>query len=58
MKKNMTDFKVVANIDLSPRIFLLKLTPADGSPMGESKPGQFVEVKVDGEPKVFLRRPI
>ena len=58
MKKNMTDFKVVENIDLSPRIFLLKLTPADGSPMGETKPGQFVEVRVDGEPKVFLRRPI
>lgn len=58
MKKHMTDFKVVENTNLSPRIFLLKLTPADGSQMGETKPGQFVEVRVDGEPKVFLRRPI
>lgn len=58
MKKHMTDFKVVENINLSPRIFLLKLTPADGSQIAETRPGQFVEVKVDGEPKVFLRRPI
>ena len=58
MKKNMTDFMVVENIDLSPRIFLLKLTPADGSVIGESTPGQFVEVRVDNEPHVFLRRPI
>lgn len=58
MKKYMTDFKVVENINLSQRVFLLKLTPADGSIMGDAKPGQFVEVKVDNEPKVFLRRPI
>lgn len=58
MKKFMTDFKVIENLDLSPRIFLLKLTPADGSPIAETKPGQFVEVRVDEEPKVFLRRPI
>lgn len=58
MKKFMTDFKVVENINLSQRIFILKLTPADGSPIAETKPGQFVEVRVDGEPKVFLRRPI
>ena len=58
MKKYMTDFKVVENLNLSQRIFLLKLTPADGSKIGETKPGQFVEVRVDGEPKVFLRRPI
>lgn len=58
MKKYMSDFKVVENIDLSPRIFLLKLTLADGSKIGKTKPGQFVEVRVDGEPKVFLRRPI
>ena len=58
MKKNITDFKVVENINLSQRVFLLKLTPADGSKVAETKPGQFVEVRVDGEPKVFLRRPI
>lgn len=58
MKKYMTDFKVVENTTLSERVFLMKLTPADGSAIGETRPGQFVEVRVDGEPKVFLRRPI
>lgn len=58
MKKNMTDFRVVENLSLTDRLFLLKLTPADGSPIGDTRPGQFVEVRVDNEPKVFLRRPI
>ena len=58
MKKNLTDFRVVENLRLTNRLFLLKLTPADGSPIQETKPGQFVEVRVDNEPKVFLRRPI
>ena len=58
MKKTITDFRVLDNISLSDRLFLLKLTPADGSPMADTRPGQFVEVRVDNEPKVFLRRPI
>lgn len=37
---------------------MLRLTPADGTPIAECRPGQFVELRVDGEPKVFLRRPI
>ena len=35
---------------------LLKLT--DTEPLPECLPGQFVEVKVEGSPKTFLRRPI
>lgn len=58
MKKNLTDFRVVENLLLTDRLFLLKLTPADGSMIQETTPGQFVEVRVDREPKVFLRRPI
>ena len=58
MKKNLTDFRVVENVSLTSRLFLLKLTPADGSQIGEARPGQFVEVRVDNEPKVLLRRPI
>lgn len=58
MKKYITDFKVVANQALSPRLFLLKLTPADGSKIADTRAGQFAELRVDGEPKVFLRRPI
>ena len=58
MKKYITDFKVQSNERLTDRLFMLKLTPADGSPIAECKAGQFAELRVDGEPKVFLRRPI
>lgn len=58
MKKYITDFSVVSNERISDRLFLLRLTPEDGSPIAECKAGQFVEVRVDAEPKVFLRRPI
>ena len=58
MKKYITDFKVVSNETLNSRLFLLRLTPADGSAVAECRPGQFAELRVDGEPKVFLRRPI
>jgi len=58
MKKTITDFRVVSNETLSTRLFLMKLTPADGSALVETHPGQFTEIRVDQEPKVFLRRPI
>lgn len=58
MKKYITDFRVVSNTGVKARMFRLILTPADGSPMGECRPGQFVEVRVDKDPRVFLRRPI
>ena len=35
---------------------LLKLT--DNDPLPEIIPGQFVQVKVEGSPSTFLRRPI
>lgn len=58
MKKYITDFRVVSNTGVKARMFCLVVTPADGSPMGECLPGQFVEVRVDADPRVFLRRPI
>lgn len=58
MKKYITDFKVLSNEVLTDRLFMLRLTPADGSPIAACKAGQFAELRVDGEPKVFLRRPI
>lgn len=58
MKKYITDFKVVSCENLTKRMFLMELTPADGSIMGECLAGQFVEVRVDGEPQAFLRRAI
>lgn len=58
MKKYITDFKVVSNEKITDRLFLLRLTPADGSRIADCNAGQFAELRVDGEPRVFLRRPI
>jgi dihydroorotate dehydrogenase electron transfer subunit len=56
MKKYLLDLKVVENTRLHPNCCLLKLT-ADAA-LPEMVPGQFVEVRVDGSPGTFLRRPI
>lgn len=56
MKKYMSDLKVVANERLHQNYCLLKLTREQ--PLPEMLPGQFVQVKVDGSPSTFLRRPI
>ena len=56
MKKYLMDLKVVENIRLHPKYCLIKLT-AD-KPLPEMVPGQFVQVRVDGSPQTFLRRPI
>ena len=58
MKKYITDFQVIANEQLSDRLFVLRLTPADGSCIAPCRAGQFAELRVDDEPRVFLRRPI
>lgn len=52
----MLDMRVVSNETLSDRCFLLKLT--SGQALPEMLPGQFVQVRVDGSPSTFLRRPI
>lgn len=56
MKKYMLDLKVTENLSLHKNYCLLKLTSE--APLPEMLPGQFVEVKVDGSPTTFLRRPI
>ena len=58
MKKAVIDMSVTANLSVNNRCVLLKLTPANGEILPECKPGQFVEMLVEGEPKAFLRRPI
>lgn len=58
MKKYITDFCVVSNEELNSRLFLLKITPSDGSQIAECSAGQFVELRVDNAPEVLLRRPI
>ena len=56
MKKKILDLKVVSVTQIHARYVLIRLT--DDTPLPEMLPGQFVEVRVDGSPCTFLRRPI
>jgi dihydroorotate dehydrogenase electron transfer subunit len=56
MKKCSLDLVVSSNIELGNNHFLLKLTDQETLP--PMLPGQFVQVRVDDAPTVFLRRPI
>lgn len=56
MKKYILDLTVKSVEHLNGRYALLKLTCDDVLP--EMRPGQFVEVRVDGSASTFLRRPI
>lgn len=52
------DFAIRSNTRLNDRNHLLKVTPVDNEPLPEMYPGQFVQIRVDDSPHVFLRRPI
>ena len=56
MKKFILDLTVKSVERVSDKHVLLRLT--DSSPLPEMKPGQFVEVRIDGSQSTFLRRPI
>lgn len=56
MKKFILDLTVKSVEHVSDKHILLRLT--DSSPLPEMKPGQFVEVRIDGSQSTFLRRPI
>lgn len=56
MKKFVLDLAVRSVERIHERYVLVKLTSS--SPLPEMNPGQFVEVRVDGSPSTFLRRPI
>ncbi len=56
MKKYILDLTVNNVERLSSKHVLIRLT--DSKPLPEMLPGQFVEVRVDGSPTTFLRRPI
>ena len=56
MKKFILDLTVTSVERLSEKHVLIRLT--DAQPLPEMLPGQFVEVRVDGSPVTFLRRPI
>ena len=56
MKKFLLDLSVKSVEQIHQRYVLIKLT--DEKPLPKMLPGQFVEVRVDGSPATFLRRPI
>ena len=56
MKKCLLDLRVKSVEQIHQRYVLIKLT--DNHPLPEMVSGQFVEIRVDGSPTTFLRRPI
>lgn len=56
MKKYVVDLTVKENLRLNSGYHLLKLS--NDSKLPEMLPGQFAEIKVEGSPNTFLRRPI
>ena len=56
MKKYIIDLRVVESVRLGERYALLRLSSDFSLP--EMLPGQFAELKVEGSPTTFLRRPI
>lgn len=56
MRKYILDLFVTENIRLHDHYVLLKLTSKTTLP--EMQPGQFAEIRIDGSPTTFLRRPI
>lgn len=56
MKKYCLDLTVRAVEQINDKYVLIRLT--DINPLPEMLPGQFVEIRVDGSPATYLRRPI
>ena len=56
-KKMILDLKLVAVERLHERYALLRATNPSG-PLPEMRAGQFAQLRVDGSPQTFLRRPI
>lgn len=56
MSKRIEDFKVVENKRLTTDCYILEIEGSSELP--HVGPGQFVQVRVDGSPETFLRRPI
>ena len=55
MAKNILDFQIIDNKQINIDFFILELLC--GIALPEIYPGQFVQVRVDGSPDTFLRRP-
>jgi dihydroorotate dehydrogenase electron transfer subunit len=55
MTKKIQDFRILEKKQLNKEFFVFELSSTNQLP--ELKPGQFVQVKVEGSPETFLRRP-
>ncbi len=58
MTKILQDFRIESSRTLPSGSCLMTLSTADGAPLPEILPGQFVEIKVDHAASAMLRRPI
>jgi dihydroorotate dehydrogenase electron transfer subunit len=56
MAKRIEDLKILENKRITDDFFILELFSAEN--LTDIKPGQFVQVRVDGSSDTFLRRPI
>lgn len=56
MTKRIEDLKIIENKRLNKDFFTIELEGNTKIP--DLKPGQFIQVRVDGSPETFLRRPI
>jgi dihydroorotate dehydrogenase electron transfer subunit len=56
MSKRVEDLKVIGNKRLNNDFFIIELSGDQKLP--DFKPGQFAQVRIDGSPETFLRRPI
>jgi dihydroorotate dehydrogenase electron transfer subunit len=55
MTKRIEDFIITENIHLTDEIFILEITSL--TQFDHLKPGQFVQIKIEGSQETFLRRP-
>lgn len=55
MSKRIEDLKVIGNKRINNDFFILELSGDQKLP--EFKPGQFAQIRIDGSPETFLRRP-
>jgi dihydroorotate dehydrogenase electron transfer subunit len=56
MAKRIDFLEIIENKSVNSDIFILKLL--SDSKLPEIRPGQFIQVKVEGSPETFLRRPL
>ncbi|MCX6333287.1 MAG: dihydroorotate dehydrogenase electron transfer subunit, partial [Bacteroidia bacterium] len=56
MAKRIESLKILENKRLNNEYFTLEISGIEKFP--EMKPGQFAQIKVEGSPDTFLRRPI